>query len=335
MGGMKAMYLSAAARLLQIDADRTIGDLNAYLRGLADDRSTNGVILGLSGGIDSCLLASIAVAALGKHFVHLIYLFDRFSRKEQRDTAVAVCKWLGVELEEESIEPAMREQGVHSTAGMRITSLSGVFNRILHKCYRALFGENPFISSLRIGYAESTCETFPSSSFRELIRQPEEGMNARHRYRRRILEDRSNSNAWLPLGAANRTEWFTGWLVKDGIDDLPIQPMKGLYKTQVRQLAGFLRLPDRVIAQSPSPDMMKGITDEFAIGIAYAKADLVLDYLEGGLLKHEVIEAGVNEREIHLVSDMKRLSWWKRGEGRTAFPVDGGPQSDLRIARAG
>ena len=65
------------------------------------------------------------------------------------------------------------------------------------------------------------------------------------------------------IGAANLSECEVGWFVKDGIDDLPVQPMAGLYKTQVRQLAKTLDLPEPVRTQLPSPDMAKGVTDEF------------------------------------------------------------------------
>ncbi len=319
-----------ANEFLEIDAERAIRDLMAHIRRQTNDRPTRDVVLGLSGGIDSCLLSLLAVEALGKGSVHLTYLYDRYSGEDQHRSALAVSERLGVELREESIEPAMRNQGVYSTFGMRVTSLSGVFNRLLYRAYEGLFGENPFISSLESGCLESEADEPLAHGFRAIIRQPEEGMNARHRYRRRLLEEKARLNGWLPLGAANRSEWYLGWFVKDGIDDLPIQPIKGLYKTQVRQLGRFLQLPDQVIAQSPSPDMVKGIKDEFAIGIPYSKADLALDYLAGGLSKRQVVGAGVNEREIQLVSEMNRLSGWKRGGAETSFPVDGGPDGGLR-----
>jgi len=72
------------------------------------------------------------------------------------------------------------------------------------------------------------------------------------------------------LGTANRSEYLVGWFVKDGIDDLPFSPLIGLYKTQVRQLSEFLGLPFKIRNRLASPDMVKGITDEFALGISYS-----------------------------------------------------------------
>lgn len=319
--------------LLEIDAEQALGKLEVYLRSLMEDSSISGVLLGLSGGIVSCVLAAIAVESLGRQSVHLTYLYDQHSSKEQYQNVLAVSDWLGVEIEMRSIEAIMRGRGVYSSFGMRITSFSARFNRLLHNAYRVIFKESPFISSLMIGHVESLGRISEEIGFRGIIRQPEAGMNMRHIYRREVLEAEAWSKGWTLIGAANRTEWQVGWFVKEGIDDLPVQPIKGLYKTQVRQLTSFLQLPSGVIAQSPSPDMMRGITDELSLGMDYAKVDLVLDYLEGGLTIEEITEAGCVEREIRAVREMKRLSDWKRGTRMTPLPVNGGPSGGLRIGR--
>jgi NH3-dependent NAD+ synthetase len=75
---------------------------------------------------------------------------------------------------------------------------------------------------------------------------------------------------------------------------------------------------------------MKGITDEFALGMRYAKIDLVLDYLDGGLTKKEITEAGCYEEEIYLVRELNRMSHWKREPHQIPPPVDGGLKGGLR-----
>ncbi len=324
------MEHSLAEWLLEIDAERTLDILKNYLRSLLKDNSIGGVSLGLSGGIDSSLLAAIAVESLGKKSVHLSYLYDQHSSRKQFHNALTISDWLGMDIEIRSIEQAMRERGIYSTIGMRITSFSGFINRFLHNAYRVIFKESPFISSLRMGHDISMQGIPEGLGFRGIIRQPETGINARHIYRRELLEEQAHSRGWLLTGAANRTEWQVGWFVKNGIDDLPIQPIKGLYKTQVRQLASCLKLPDAVIAQFPTPDMMRGITDEFALGMRYAKIDLVLDYLDGGLTKEDITEAGCNEEEIRWVRELNRMSQWKRGSHQIPPPVDGGLKGGLR-----
>jgi hypothetical protein len=60
---------------------------------------------------------------------------------------------------------------------------------------------------------------------------------------------------------------------------------------------------------------------------------MVLDFLEGGVTKEEIMRAGVAEKEIRLVVKMKRLSAWKRSPPHGLPPVDGGPSGGLRLVR--
>jgi NAD+ synthase len=229
----------------------------------------------------------------------------------------------------------MRQAGVYSSYAMRLTSFAAVLNRLLHGAYRVVVGEAPFVSSLRLGGAETSVENTRDRGYLTVIRQLEAAFNSRHIYRRQALETEAAARNCLLLGAANRTEWLTGWFVQGGIDDLPNQPLRGLYKTQVRQLAAFLGLPAEVLSAIPSPDMMRGITDEFALGMAYGNIDVALDFLEDGLTAQEAFEAGVTREQIRRVQEMKRLSAWKRSSSQLLPPVDGGPLGGLRLSRKG
>ncbi len=163
------------------------------------------------------------------------------------------------------------------------------------------------------------------------VRHIEAGFNARHIYRREMLEKRAQDQNWLLLGAANRSECLVGWFVKDGIDDLPFSPLMGLYKTQIRQLAAYLGIPSEVQKQVPSPDMMKGIGDEFAMGVTYSNIDIILDGMDRALSDDEIIASGVTRREIYLVREMNRLSVWKRESEHDKPPGDGGVRGGFRV----
>jgi NAD+ synthase len=147
------------------------------------------------------------------------------------------------------------------------------------------------------------------------------------------------------MGTANRSEWLTGWFVVGGIDDLATQPLKGLYKTQVRQLAAVLGVPAHVRSATPSPDMMKGITDETALGLSYPTIDLALDVLAGGISGEQAAAAGLTAEELRRVGQWTALAAWKRTppaqpgrlpepERSDLPPVDGGPTGGLRVMPA-
>ncbi len=320
-----------ASVLLRIDEERAVKAVAEYLHHLCARHSARGVLAGLSGGIDSAVLVALAARSLGENSVHAMYLYDRDSERGQGSNAGQVAHWLGIELETESIEPGKRKGGVHASWGMRIARLSPFINRSMYRLYHLVAGETAFLSSLRAGEGEVGDRGPRGSALRFVNRYAEVLFYARHRYRREVLESKARARNWLLLGGANRSEWEVGWFVKDGVDDLPYQPLIGLYKTQVRQLARYLGVAGEIRQQAPSPDMMRGISDEYALGMSYSKIDIGLDYLAGGLSGEMARAAGVTEEELRRVREMKELSRWKRRRLSEPFPVDGGRSGGLRI----
>lgn len=315
---------------LAIDAPATCKALEEHIRQLLAASDQRCVVFGLSGGIDSAVLATLAVRALGPERVHGYHLSDRDSDPESARKARLVADWLRIPLEHEDISPAMRERGIYAPFIMRISAFSNFLNRMIQHSYYALFRETPHKSTLRLGSGEAFANPLKRLVFNLTIRHIEVGFNARHVHRREIIEGIADQRNCLALGAANRSEGMVGWFVKDGIDDLPVQPMLGLYKTQVWQLAEHLGLPDAIRQQAPSPDMMKGITDEFAIGMHYRRLDEILDYLARDLTETEILSLGISRSELKHVREIHRLSAWKRESEHVPPPVDGSYGSAYR-----
>jgi NAD+ synthase len=301
-----------AAALLHIDEGRAIDALTTCVRAARSEAHAGSALLGLSGGLDSAVLAAVAVRSLGADRVRLVYLYDQTSSRALRANARTIAAWLEVPLEELSMEADLRKAGVYASRAARLTRSSGWLNRLLYRVYGVVTGESPFVSSLRARSTETSCEQARGGLHRVLVLEAEAGFVARHRHRRHVLEAEATAGDCLLLGAANKTEWLTGWFVKGGIDDLPTQPLKGLYKTQVRQLAGALAVPAGVRGAPPSPDMMRGITDELALGILYPTIDVALDVLEGGLSIEQAAAVDVTADDLRRVQQLTYLSAWKR-----------------------
>ena len=297
---------------LSIDTTKAATQIEAYLRRLLEEHKAQGILIGLSGGIDSAVLASLAVRAVGPKRVHTAFLYDRDSEKSSELMARRIAEHLGVGLEIQDISPEMRRRGIYSPLIMHFITWSRTFNRLIQRGYRLLFGENPFTSTLKEGSDEFGQNPLKRLVFNLSVRHFVAGFDARHVHRREVLEQREKAENLLLIGAANRSEALVGWFVKDGIDDLYIQPLIGLYKTQVWQLADFLELPDEVRHQAPSPDMMRGITDEFGIGIPYRTLDVIFHGLELGIDEVGIEALGPTSEQIRLAKELNRLSEWKR-----------------------
>jgi len=296
--------------VLATDVDGTISSIEQYIRKIAKAHQARGVLIGLSGGLDSVVLSTLAVQALGKHYVRVAYLCGRDSGKASQDRARLATNWLGLELEVYNIEPAMRQRGIYNLFFMRVASLSGLLNRVVMRCYELVFRESAWISVLRRDQFEG--HRFKQWVCKCGVRHVEVAFNARHVYRREILEKMAKDRGLVLLSAANRSEFAVGWFVSGGIDDLPFSPLMSLYKTQIRELAAHVGIPAEILDQEPSPDMLKGITDQAALGLPYPKIDLILDGMDRGLSDGEMMSAGVTKKEINYGRQMRELSAWKR-----------------------
>jgi len=77
-------------------------------------------------------------------------------------------------------------------------------------------------------------------------------------------------------GTTNKTEINLGFFVKYGDSASDFEPIAHLFKTQVFKLSEYLKIPEKIISKPPSPDLLPGITDEFAMGLNYEMIDRVL-----------------------------------------------------------
>jgi NAD+ synthase len=317
--------------LLEIDAQKTAERIENYLRRLVKDRKKRGVILGLSGGVDSAVMATLAVRALGRDRVSVMYIYDLDNDKESERKARLMSDFLGLHLIEYDMYFRLKRYKVYRPI-VKIGRISGLINKMfIARLYSVLFKEMPFVSTLKAGSGKLENKKLKRFFYEKSIGPIEKGFNARHRMRRMVLEKQAEMENLLTIGAANRSESLVGWFVKDGIDDMPVMPMMKLYKTQTRQLGRFMGIPDEIMIQLASPDMMKGITDEFAIGILYHKIDIIMDGTERGLSEDEISKLGVTKEEIDYVKMLNSLSAWKRETYHELPPVDGGPGSELRM----
>ena len=111
-------------------------------------------------------------------------------------------------------------------------------------------------------------------------------------------------NKYLVAGTSDKTEWSIGYYDGDAIVD--IQPLLHLYKTQIRQLASWLGLPNNIVDKPSSGDIFgKGLPNETVIGLSYNLLDSILCGLEHGCSAEEVVGAsGATEKQIQLVRQL-------------------------------
>ncbi len=122
------------------------------------------------------------------------------------------------------------------------------------------------------------------------------------RMRMILLYDLSKKFNALVLGTENKTEHLLGYFTRFGDEASDIESIKHLYKTQVKQLAQYLGVPDKIIQQAPTAGMWQGQTDEEELGFTYEEADKIL-YLYTDLKKkkEEIGKMGFSSRTVDKV----------------------------------
>lgn len=137
--------------------------------------------------------------------------------------------------------------------------------------------------------------------------------NKMARERMSVLYDLSSLHSGLVLGTSNKTELLLGYGTIHGDIASAINPLGDLYKTQVRQLADFLELPEDVRKKAPSADLWPGQSDEAELGFSYERLDRFLYLLvERRARRETLLEAGFSADQVKNLLERVRSSQFKR-----------------------
>lgn len=225
------------------------------------DAKAKGVILGLSGGLDSAVVATLAARALGPERVLCILMPESATPPQEMEDARELAEALGVEHMVVSLDPVM-------------------------EAFRQQLGGDV---------------------------EPNAFANAKARGRMTILYYHGQLRGYLVMGTGNKSEIFMGYFTKHGDGGVDYQPLGDLYKTQVRELARDIGVPDKFIAKPPSANLLHGQTDEGDMGISYDDLDRILLGIELGMEDEEVAErTGLPSEEVARVRSVVLATRHKR-----------------------
>ena len=140
--------------------------------------------------------------------------------------------------------------------------------------------------------------------------------NIMARVRMVLLYDLSKKLNYLVLGTENKSEHLLGYYTRFGDEASDIEPIRGLYKTQVYQLARRLGVPEKILTKPPSAGLWEDQTDEGEFGFSYRQADEVLFlHFEGKLSGGEIIKKGYDKNTV------EKIWWWiEKGKLKSRLP---------------
>jgi NAD+ synthase len=161
--------------------------------------------------------------------------------------------------------------------------------------------------------------TFPITEMVEPLfeRFPDAGPvrrgNAMARARMIVLFDQSEAFRGLVVGTGNKTEILLGYTTLYGDSACAINPLGDLYKTQVRQLARAVGVPEVIVDKPPTADLWQGQTDEGELGFTYAEVDQLLFLLvDQRYSPDDCVATGFAESFVRIVVERVRRNHFKR-----------------------
>lgn len=300
----------SAKELLNIDWKEMTEQIERYMRDSVEAAGANGIIMGLSGGIDSALVSTLAVRTLGKERVSVYFLHDKNSEKDSESKARLMAEWLGLGLKSGSIEARMREREKDANAFRILSSLPPFLMPLAASLYYIIMGEIPYVTVLRKN--EFRKSKFRKWMYDNFLTGLESMFDGPCEERRNVLEEIAKKENLLLIGTGNRSEDLMGWFTVKGVDNMPCSPAKCLYKTQVRRLSEYLGVPDEILKRRPSADVLRGADDALALGMSFEKIDIILCGIEREMSEDEITCYGVTKSEIERVRRINHLSSWRR-----------------------
>jgi NAD+ synthase len=302
--------MKSVKELLNINPKDTAERIEDHIRHIVSENRVNGILMGLSGGLDSTVLITLAVRALGKDKACVYFLQDRNGEKDSINKARLVAEGLGLKLNVGSIDAVMREKEKDAAFFKFISALPPFVLPFMSSIYYIIVGETPYMTTLR--KEELKKSKFRRWLYANIVNGLEEMFDGPCATRRIVLEKIAKEKNLLLIGSGNLSEDLTGWFTVDGVDNMPHSPIMGLLKTQVRQLAEYLNIPGVVQKRAPSADVLKGADDTLALGMNFDKIDVVLHGIEHNMPDDEIIEYGLAKGQIDRVRKIYKMSAWKR-----------------------
>lgn len=237
-----------------MDLEKAQNRIIDFIRNETGKAGVKGVVVGISGGIDSALTATLAVKALGKDRVLGIHMPESsLTPAADSEDAKTLADWLGIEY--------------------RTIDISGIVS-----AFMAAVPESEAADRLTRG-------------------------NLKARTRMSLLYFHANQLNHMVIGTGNKTEILLGYYTKYGDGGVDLEPIGGLYKTEVWELSRRLGIPEPLITKKPSAGLWAGQTDEAELGISYVKVDEVLRMLEEGVGTDKILTAiGVSAEQLSSVT---------------------------------
>ena len=237
-----------------------------------------GLIVAISGGIDSAVCAALAVGAVGPERVFGLLLPERDSAAESTLRGRQMVEHLGIAHEEFDIAPVLDALGCYRWRDAAIRAVFPDYTAGWKNKIAIAGGQGGGFNYFKLVVQAPAGQIFESRLDSNNYLQIVATTNFKQRVRKTLEYFHADRLNYAVIGTPNRLEYDQGFFVKNGDGAADLKPIAHLYKTQVYALARHLKLPQAICNAQPTTDtysMAQG-QDEFYFALPYDKMDVAL-----------------------------------------------------------
>jgi NAD+ synthase len=261
---------------LEAAADEIAGIVR---RQVTQDLRRKGLVVGISGGIDSALCTALAVRAFGKDKVFGIFMPEKESSSESGDFGRLLADKFGIATATEDLAPGLRANGcyAHQDEAIRMVFPEYTSDWKFKIVIPSILGDARLnVSRVTVQRPDGSVETrsLTLDAYLQLVA----ATNFKQRTRTMFEYYHADRLNYAVCGTPNRLEYDQGFFVKGGDGLADVKPIAHLYKVQVYAMARALGVPEEICSRSPTTDtfsLPQG-QDEFYYALPYADMDLCL-----------------------------------------------------------
>ena len=272
--------MAFSKNVLDLDLEERATTLSARLKDVVVHRlKRRGLVVAVSGGIDSACVAAMAVRALGPERVFGILLPEKDSSGASAELGRKLCEKLKIPFTLFDIAPALAGLGCYTARDAAVKSVvpefeSGMpWNIVMHGDRLNTDALNVFYVVVKTPAGEKRAR-LPMKAYLEIVA----ATNFKQRIRTTMAYYHADRLVYAVGGTPNRLEYDQGFFVKLGDGAADVKPIASLYKTQTYKLAGHLGVIPEILAREPTTDTysLEQSQEDFYFSVNYRQLDLIL-----------------------------------------------------------
>ena len=256
---------------LQHNLPEICSNIETFIEETMSKLNRDGAVMGLSGGLDSAVTATLTVRSLGPEKVHLLNLPERDSKPIHQHHAKQIAKNLGVKLKTKSLTPILRASKTYRLLPIHLIPFRKLRGKIVEYAKSRFFANK----------SDKILEARLKPEANSWIAKGNAYAVTKHRMRMVMIYQYADRHNLMVVGAANKTELLTGTFCKWGVDHCAdIMPLIHIYRSQLDEIAKYLEIPEVIQNKPPDPDVLPGIPDKEELVGETAVVDQILFSLE-------------------------------------------------------